>query len=481
MVFNASQSVETITRPEEVEMPVDPRMRAQLELILDSLDGAAAFPDRDRWEDEEVDDVDYLYRRHTILVREQDADRIVDALTRIFGRPGGEYVPAGEEPPVFERQRVTAGVLRITLPGGLPPVPVVLGRLDENGLRGVGRIDPVLYVCPHACPATEPVEVPAGTVDPFPPPGLGARCCPGHCIPRPGCDGDGVFVSVVDTGLLPDAAIGHPWLVGVQGAEENPYGGGGNIRAYAGHGTFVAGCLRCAAPKASVFVERAFDIAAADFESNLAPSLEDALDRSPDILVFTFTTSNRQDLSLLTFDDIYERRIRHLKGLVVVAPAGNDGKRHPMWPAAYPWVVSVGALSASWRDRALFSNFGGWVDVFAPGENLVNAFPEGTYVCNEPPVGEHREFHGMAQWSGTSFSTPIVAGSIAARMSATGENGQQAADSLLRLARSQAIPGVGAALYPGQACCEAGHRHHQVGTGQARPPCGCGGHTPQHG
>jgi hypothetical protein len=456
-------------------------MRAQLELILDSLDGAAAFPDRDRWEDEEVDDVDYLYRRHTILVREQDADRIVDALTRIFGRPGGEYVPAGEEPPVFERQRVTAGVLRITLPGGLPPVPVVLGRLDENGLHGVGRIDPVLYVCPHACPATEPVEVPAGTVDPFPPPGLGARCCPGHCIPRPGCDGDGVFVSVVDTGLLPDAAIGHPWLVGVQGAEENPYGGGGNIRAYAGHGTFVAGCLRCAAPKASVFVERAFDIAAADFESNLAPSLEDALDRSPDILVFTFTTSNRQDLSLLTFDDIYERRIRHLKGLVVVAPAGNDGKRHPMWPAAYPWVVSVGALSASWRDRALFSNFGGWVDVFAPGENLVNAFPEGTYVCNEPPVGEHREFHGMAQWSGTSFSTPIVAGSIAARMSATGENGQQAADSLLRLARSQAIPGVGAALYPGQACCEAGHRHHQVGTGQARPPCGCGGHTPQHG
>jgi hypothetical protein len=470
-------------------------MRRQLELILRSLDraepdGAAAFPDEQRWGAEDVNDVSYLYRRRTVLVREQDADRLVDALRRIF-QPGGEYVRADEEAPPFERRRVTAGVLSIRLPEGPPLVPEVLDRLDDDGLRGVGRIDAVVYVCPHACPATEPVEVPPGTVDPFPPPDLDARCCPGHCVPRPGCDGDGVFVSVVDTGLIPDAAIGHPWLAGVDGTPENPIGGDGNLRAYAGHGTFVAGCLRCAAPKASVFVERAFEItvggeiiespSGATFESDLAKSLEDALDRSPDVLVFTFATSNRQNQSLHTFDEIYERRIRDLKGLVVVAPAGNDGQRRPMFPAAYPWVVSVGALSASWRDRAHFSNFGGWVDVFAPGEDLVNAFPEGTYETKETPVPEQRQFHGMAQWSGTSFSTPIVAGLIAARISATGENGQQAAESLLRLARSQAIPGVGAALYPGQACCEAGHRHHQVGSGQAQPPCGCGGHTPLHG
>jgi hypothetical protein len=459
-------------------MPVDPRMRAQIQLILRSLAGAEAFPPSNQWRNADVNDVDYLYRKNTILVRERDAGRVLDAITRLFPEGGGQYVAQGEEPPPpppFTPQRVTAGVLSLTLPGGLPPVPAVLDALDRDGLRGVARIDAVLYVCPHACPATEPVEVPQGTADPVPPPGLDARCCrPGHCVPRPGCDGEGVLVSVLDTGLFKDAAIGHPWLAGVQGTLEDTLGGGGFLRPYAGHGTFVAGCLRCAAPKASVFVERAFEIrtAGAIFESDFAQILERALDQGPDVLVFTCAASTRQNLPLLTFDEIYERRIRDLKGLVVVAPAGNDGTRRPMWPAAHRGVVSVGALSASWRDRAQFSNFGGWVDVFAPGENLVNAFPTGTYVTKEPPVGQQRRFDGMAQWSGTSFSTPIVAGLIADQMSATGENGQQAADSLLRLARSQAIPGVGAALYPGQACCEAGRCHRDAGTGPAGPPCG---------
>jgi subtilisin family serine protease len=280
--------------------------------------------------------------------------------------------------------------------------------------------------------------------------------------PWTGNDGDGVSVSIVDTGLIPNAAADHPWLAGVRGAEENPYVADANgdmvIAPYAGHGTFVAGVLRCMAPKASVFVERAFNIAGADYETNLASSLEDALNRDPDILVFTFTSSTHRDQSLHTFDDLYERRIRQMKGLVVLAPAGNDGWSRPMWPAAHPGVIAVGALAANWRDRAKWTNYGRWVDVYAPGEDLVNAFPEGTYVCNEPPHrDERRQFHGMANWSGTSFCIPVVAGLIAARMSQTGENAQQAADALLRFACSQAIPGVGAVLYPGQACCEAGH------------------------
>jgi len=428
-------------------MPVNPRTRDQIELVLNNLPGAAAFPARDRWE--EIDDVDYLYREHTILTREQDADRLEDAIGRIPG-----------ETREIQRERVprTTHVIRFTLSPTETLVPAILDLLDQDPELGPGVATPdhILYVCPEICPATEPIEVPTGTVDPVPAPGLNAHDCPCRGVPRPECDGHGVFLSIVDTGLLTNADAGHAWLTGVQGAVEDPYtvdnNGNTIIVPYAGHGTFVAGVARCMAPKASAYVERAFDIAGANYETMLPASLTDALNRNPDILVFTFCTATRKDRSLITFDDFYDSRIRYLKGLVVLAPAGNDGKQRPMWPAAYREVLSVGALSANWRDRAYFSNHGRWVDVYAPGQDLINAFPVGTYVCTEPPVGELREFQGMAKWSGTSFSTPVVAGLIAARMSVTGENAQQAADSLLRLACSQTIPGVGAVLYPGQAC-----------------------------
>jgi hypothetical protein len=479
-------------------MPADPRLKAQIELILESHPDAAAFPGD--WE--ETGDVDYLYRKGEILAREQDEARVMQALERLF-RQEGEQAP--ERPVEFDTRRI-GGVVGIAVP--TPPVnkpqliPDILDALDADPQLGPGRVTPntMAYVCPHPCPATEPGEVPLGTATPFPPPGMAAPCAPGMAAPcgcpGRGCDGAGVFVSVLDTGWEPDAATEHSWLAGVDGTQEDTFEAGtGNIRPYAGHGTFVAGCVRCMAPKASVFVERAFDVAAAKFETDLVPVFEDALRRSPDILVFTFTASCRHNRSLLTFDDFYERRIRHVKGPVVIAPAGNDHSRRMMYPAAFDGVVSVGALSASWRDRAHFSNHGGWVDVYAPGEDLINAFATGTFICREPPQGQQRHFQGMARWSGTSFSTPIVAGLIAARMSATGESGRQAAQSLLRLARSQAIPGVGAVLYPGQACCDPGRSCHGSGhhecrgsghhecrgsghrgchdPGRERPCCGC--------
>ena len=101
---------------------------------------------------------------------------------------------------------------------------------------------------------------------------------------------------------------------------------------------------------------------------------------------------------------------------LVVAAAGNDSSNTPFYPAAFDWVVAVGSLDADGK-RSDFSNYGQWVDVYAQGRNLVNAFPTGTYTTYEPQTpssGQSANFTGLAQWSGTSFSTPIVTGAIAA-------------------------------------------------------------------
>jgi hypothetical protein len=427
-------------------MAADPRLRAQIQLILDAHPEAVVFPDGpDGWE--VTGEVDYIYRKGVILAFTQDVPRVTESIDRIRPVQGEE-----ERQGPYRLEPVSAGVTRIRLlDPRLPPVPDLLDRLDEDlGERNVAAIDAFLYTCPYPCPATEPMEVPPATATPFPAPAVD--------VPSGQCDGAGVSVSIVDTGLLEGAATTyHSWLAGVSGTREDPYDpNSGLIRPYAGHGTFVAGCLRCMAPQAGVFVVMGFESGTGKFESDLEPVLEAALDAKPDIYVFTFVSSTRHDRSLKTFDDLYNRRIQHIPGLVVIVPAGNDGTSRRMWPAAYSWAVSVGALSASWRHRAHFSNYGvpgdEWVDVYTPGEDLVNAFAVGEYVCTEPPIGALRHFDGMAMWSGTSFSTPIFAGLVAARMSVSGENGKQAAAALLQLARNQEVPGIGPVLYPGQAC-----------------------------
>ena len=327
---------------------------------------------------------------------------------------------------------------------------------------GIATPDHVLTAAQHLtpCSATEPEQV-YPTAGPYPP------------LCRDG--GARVRIFVADTGLVEGAAATFPWLAGVQG-DPDPRAGtgpGGTIRPYGGHGTFVAGVLRAMAPQAQIHVANIFDTAGSALESEVAIRLHAAFGFGFEILHLTASCPTRKNVPPKALETWLEW-LRPYKGVVCVAQAGNNHTKRPAWPGAFRDVLSVGALATDWHHRADFSNYGGWVDVYAPGEKLINAFGSGTYSCEVPPdVGQVRTFSGLAQWSGTSFSAPIVTGLIAARMARCGESAREAAAALLAKARAQMIPGVGPALFP---CCD-GEERSGAGADAAGAGAGSGGGT----
>lgn len=263
-----------------------------------------------------------------------------------------------------------------------------------------------------------------GSVCPAEEPGLPTSMAPVPPVSDDADAGKGVRVSVVDTGWWPRAQA-HPWLEDVDADPTDietvdPK----KIHPYAGHGTFVAGVVRCVAPAAEVEVEGFLPRGGAVYESEIVEQLHEAVvdPDGPDLISISAggrTHRAQQMLAFVVLREAARRGLKQRRGrpVLIVAAAGNDGADWPLYPAAFDWVLSVGSLD---EDGTVsdFSNYGDWVDVYARGRDLVNAFPVGTYTCYEPEhAGEVRDFDGLARWSGTSFSTPVVTGTLAASMS----------------------------------------------------------------
>jgi subtilisin family serine protease len=479
----------------------DERLRDQLRILLEgpeAVPGAVAMPPN--WADIDPETkrlvgIAYIARANHVLVRDADLPRVREVLPPPPPRGDGEGAAGsgGIDPLSVSREGVVGDDGSVASQGNLsglslyaydPDSPVARGRsldavidyLDRRLGVGVATPDHLLYLVNGTtvsiggtCPATEPEPVHTPT-RPYPDP----CTCPG--------DGSGVLVWVLDSGLLSERLA--PWLAeGVDGDEDQPYSepvADELIRPYAGHGTFCAGVLRTVAPEAKVFVAKTF-VRVADgtpngavvktnagfFESHLAEAVPRALQAGAQVLSLAFGTYTRKNLALLSITVLHS--MVNEQGAVLVAAAGNDQQDRKFWPAAFPDVVSVGALSRNLDSRAWFSNFGLWVKVYAPGEDLVNAYVvRGALLCREAPnKQQRRDFRGMARWSGTSFATPLVAGLIATRMSQTGRTAREAATDLV--AEAPVVPGLGRVVLP-----EPCPQPYGCSRGCAGANCACG-------
>jgi hypothetical protein len=384
------------------------------------------------WNTEAPADFTYLFHPDRVLVGVEDVEEFESAVARLDKGVLGE-------PPRRDHVRLLDGELvRYVLAArqGGETVPEVLDLLEESGLRrGAATPDHWVHVSPggpggSACPAVEPQET--GLTEPWPP-------------VAPQEKGREVSVVVVDTGWHPPAASDPrtPWLKGVDGDDEL---NGPDLRPYAGHGTFIAGVVRCVAPQTRIYVE-GFAIGGVGgggiLESDLVVQLEEALRHEPQVINLSAGCRTRYDLPSIALRKFHHKHLED-RDCVLVAAAGNDSWAAPFWPAAFRWAVGVGSLDRDGRVSS-YSNYGVSADVYALGRNLVNAFPDGTFECNETPdKGDVRVFStGMARWSGTSFSAPVVAALIAREISETGASAADARDAVLRRARTDSDPTIG--------------------------------------
>ena len=181
-----------------------------------------------------------------------------------------------------------------------------------------------------------------------------------------------------------------------------------------GHGTMTAGLIHLVAPKAKILPIKAFSADGTASLSNIIAALYYAQQHGANIVNMSFDLSTPS--AALTNAITYVNQ----QGVMLVASAGNENTSARVYPAAFSGSVVGIASTTDYDARSSFSNYGS-ADVWiaGPGENIISTYPGGTYGSS----------------SGTSFSSPMVAGTLALMLDLKPGLNQSKAASALSHAR----------------------------------------------
>ncbi|WP_437113336.1 type VII secretion-associated serine protease mycosin [Streptomyces venezuelae] len=219
-----------------------------------------------------------------------------------------------------------------------------------------------------------------------------------------GKKGKGIRVAVIDTGVddknpqltdAVDARAGRDYLSKGKGADPT--------KDEVGHGTKVAGIIAARphkgtgfvgiAPASTIIPIRQNDAENSGDSDTMAKAIDHAVAKGADVINISQDTTKP-----LSRTSALAKAVRDALAadVVVVASAGNDGldgKVKNTYPAAFDGVLAVASSDRN-NERAAFSQPGDFVDVAAPGVDIVSTVP-GVGQCTD---------------NGTSFSAPFVAG-----------------------------------------------------------------------
>ncbi len=254
-------------------------------------------------------------------------------------------------------------------------------------------------------------------------------------------DGTGTTLAVIDGGVssggldLACHTFRFPYdaTSGASSAEPNP------TNPIGSHGTHVAGvALQCSnngirtagtAPGADLLPIRVSDTSDRITSEYLADGIIWATDHGADVINISLGRSCTSDWPTCGGDDLaLNDAISYAasRDIVIVGASGNFSRNYVSYPANHPSIISVAATTAD-RTIAAYSDRGSSLDLVAPGGDsaaidgiLQESFSDSTGVW------------GVYAKVGTSFASPVVAGTAALIRSANPALSRSAVRDILR-------------------------------------------------
>lgn len=216
-----------------------------------------------------------------------------------------------------------------------------------------------------------------------------------------------VRLAIIDSGIIAN----HEELKGrvrIAGYDSSAYSTGDDQH---GHGTHCAGIAAASmgnvkgiagiAPNVSIYSYRALGADGSGSKSSTVKGIRWAISMGVDVISMSLGGT------FPYWEEEAAIRDAVAAGITVVVSMGNNGSNMKQYPAGYniPGMITVGATDAA-NARAPYSNYGSWCDIMAPGSDILSAgiSANNSYVYK----------------SGTSMSTPAVAGACALFMSRFG-------------------------------------------------------------